>query len=305
MARKKKQMNVQSDSMFEIFSVSKKDAVNGIGPKDKINYVENQTLELIGEETTKIDEANETKKKYNKNGQIKWDKVKSSPDARARSKHISDWDSKNFYFYFSDQYKLKYKEDLPFIREVCIPIMKKVKEKFEKITSKKIDPQIIVDYIDWFILNEIDKIISKIQFFNIHSVYYESIIKRFLSQYKSVNYVLEYPFQEACSPISFENMELIFKSSRINFIMKYGFVITFNWLISFKKLSPSDAKDMILVIIKDAMKEGDSSISKAISATNQLSPYPDSYKHVYLNPVLDSFVGKINIKYEPSVIAKF
>lgn len=301
-------MNVKTDSMFDLFSVAQKDTDKGIGPKDKKKQV--HTLEIIGESGLELfgEEKPEIKKskKKAKVGEIEWNQVKSNPDIRAMNAPIDEWVANNFYIYAREQYKLKYKcKTAPFTRPAGIDSMKKLKEDFDKMNGIKPNPQMIVDYIDWFYKNKLDGIISIYGSFNIQSMKYKTNMKEFCNQYslnKSYT-VLENPKVEN---VSFSNMNAIFRASKVSFIMKYGIVFTLNWLMKNNNMNELEAKDIVMVAIKDAMKEGESAIVKIVSVTKNFSPYPLTYKKDCLNGIFSFIVMSNNeIKYKENVKENF
>jgi len=290
MSRKNKKMKVE-DPMFDLISISQKNAIEGIGPKNKkkqpsiFDVIGNNSLEITNSEIS--ESKNLPDKKFLKSGISDWKNLPIKRAVSSMNKPVEDWHSEQFYIYFSRLYKEKYPlSNLETSTRAGITFMKKLLEDFKETLNREFNPEVIKKYLDWFIKNELDIFISQKGKFVLQDLRSKKAMRRFDNQHRIEESAIV--VDEVVSVVpdnAFKRMTLIFKASRINFIMKYGVVISLYWLINEKSIKPDEAKDIIIAILKDTNKEGESSIEKVKIITSSFSPYPLTYNNNLLKDI--------------------
>lgn len=290
MPRKNK---MKIDEMFDVISASQKDALRGIGPKDKKpqaslhDVLGENSLEVYGEETS----VKKTRSKYEKKGTRNWLKTRTSGMSEYLTDPVDAWDATHFFYYFKKCFQNKYKNSAyDLTLRAGVTMMKSLKNRFvNDFKEKPLNPQMVKDYIDWFFSHESEKMEKEDGDFYVHAILQKRLIKSFINQYKKASLLSEEVIDDE---VSFEDMENSFAASRIGFMMTYGVVVVFNWLMIKKNRSETEAKNIVMAIIKDTMKEGGRSVDRIVSSTKRFSPYPFGYCKRELTDVLSS----LNIK---------
>jgi len=289
MPRKNK---MKIDEMFDVISASQKDALRGIGPKDKrpqaslYDILGENELEVYGEET----KTKKTKSKYEKKGTRNWLKTRASGMSEYLTDPVDVWDATHFFYYFKKCFQNKYKNSAyDLTLRAGVTMMKSLKNRFANdFKEKPLNPLMVKDYIDWFFSHESTRMEKEDGDFYVHAILQKRIVKNFLSQYKKAVLIQE----EVPDEVSFDGMDTAFAASRICFMMTYGVVIAFNWLMTKKGKNETEAKNIVMAILKDTMKEGEQSVDRIVSSTKRFSPYPVDYCKRELTSVLDSLKVK-------------
>ena len=289
MPRKNK---MKIDEMFDVISASQKDALRGIGPKDKrpqaslYDILGENELEVYGEET----KTKKTKSKYEKKGTRNWLKTRASGMSEYLTDPVDVWDATHFFYYFKKCFQNKYKNSAyDLTLRAGVTMMKSLKNRFANdFKEKPLNPLMVRDYIDWFFSHESAKMEKDDRDFYVHAILQKRIVKNFLSQYKKAVLIQD----ETPDEVSFDGIDNAFAASRIGFMMTYGVVIVFNWLMTKKGKNETEAKNIVMAILKDTMKEGEQSLGRIVSSTKRFSPYPVDYCKRELTSVLDSLKVK-------------
>jgi len=295
MAKKKKDKVViatkTNDGLENILVKSNKSAVQGIGPKTKrkqdsiLDLFEEKDLELVGSEKPK---------KASK--EIEWEEIKGlSRAASAMAKPVAEWTGVQLFLHLKKLYKDRYNQDLSIGDRLGLQLVRAMREDIIKITGDVPTPQNLKSYLEWFVANDLDALIAKNGDFYIRLIRNKPSIRRYFKEVQKQNNVEDVIEHE--EPI--EDMDSIFRASKANFIMKYGVVITLAWLVKKKGASLDKAKKIIIDVLGDIMKEGDSSFSKVAKTTKSLSPYPNSYKFECLDELL-GIIKERNIQFSES-----
>lgn len=289
MPRKNK---MKIDEMFDVISASQKDALRGIGPKDKkpqaslYDILGENELEVYGEET----KTKKTKSRYEKKGTRNWLKTRASGMSEYLTDPVDVWDATHFFYYFKKCFQNKYKNSAyDLTLRAGVTMMKSLKNRFANdFKEKPLNPLMVKDYIDWFFSHESARMEKEDGDFYVHAILQKRIIKNFLSQHKKVVLIQE----EVPDEVSFDGMDSTFTASRIGFMMTYGVIIAFNWLMTKKGKNETEAKNIVMAILKDTMKEGEQSVDRIVSSTKRFSPYPVNYCKKELIDVLNSLKAK-------------
>jgi len=306
MAKRKKketkkmiQSPIENSGLESILTRSAKDTINGFSPFSK--RTQDDVLDILGENKLDIiDENGNSIDPNNQCGEIDWDSIKSpSKHINFMNKPLEEWGGKQLFLHL--KYAVTKKYDKPWENIAIaggIQSIRLLGEEISKLSGKPpSSPKIIKAYLDWFVLNEIDSQIAKKGDFFMSSLRNKILIKRFLKQYHE-DAVIEQDTSPVIkeTEVNFDNMDDLFRTSKLLFMTKYGVVITFNWLLLKKGFTFDKAKQIVEGVLKDVLKM-DVSIAKEIAkATKSFSPYPVSYKTIGLDSLLD-MVQEKNIQF--------
>ena len=273
---------IVNDPFLGTLSKSHKNAKRGIVPG--VKSCKNSLDDILGDNVENI----EILEKEDKKEKSAWEKLKLPRGFVAMNKPVEQWTSEQLFFHFCKIFTEKYAGvKVSTATASGIEFMKTLKEDLKKELHLDPSPIFIKSYLEWFVKGELDSIISKKGKFIIQDIRNKKMYRKFNSEYKV------YDFSEDSVQVEVKNvekttisMDALFDASRVNFISEYGVVITFFWLIKNKKCTEKEAKDIIMRIMKDIVKDGEFAMKKVIDITRGCSPYPISYDIVYLKELL-------------------
>lgn len=272
---------IVNDPFLGTLSKSQKNAKKGIVPG--VKSCKNSLDDILGDNVDDIEPLEEDKKEKSA-----WEKLKLPRGFVAMNKPVEQWTSEQLFFHFCKIFTEKY-DGVKVSTAVAsgIEFMKTLKEDLKKELHLNPSPMFIKSYLEWFVKSELDSIISKKGKFIIQDIRNKKMYRKFNSEYKV------YDFSEDSVQVEVKNVEKIsismntlFDASRVNFISEYGVVITFFWLIKNKKCTEKEARDIIIRILKDVVKDGEFVMKKVIDMTRNYSPYPIFYDTASLKELL-------------------
>jgi hypothetical protein len=254
MEKKGKKMQTSADDMMlGILSRSHKDTANRVSSKDTLEIID------VPSKPAKI---------------CKWKDIKVKK--AYATVPVSEWGSKKFFLYFRSlcgdkdkSLKEVFDSSIGVARQAAF--IDSVKQEFLKKTDKVVTKETLKEYIEWFVSTQLDSLVSSSQF-TIYCLKYERYISRFLKENDNKQLVVE-----ETKIIDFSNIDKMFDSGGVNFLLSYGLVISFVWLHKKKNLSSVDAKEAIVRFYKDATRSGDAIAAKIRDVTAKFSPYSPDY----------------------------
>jgi hypothetical protein len=288
-------MSEQIDFLENILNRSYQDTKNCIASKinkkqDLEDILNSNNLEIIDEISSPI-----VKKKSS--NIIEWDKIKTSYSGM--KKPIDEWGNKQLYIHLKYLYRNKYPQSELTITDASgYVFIGKLREEFRLESNMEPGPAIIKDYIDWVMSCEIDLIISQKGKFSIQVIRGKRLIRKFIKQREFNEIVIEDKKAESETDTPAQ-MELLFKISRIKFLMQYGVVTGLNWLIENKNMSENEAIDVINLTLANIRKE-DFSIIESIKEKTIRGHYKTNQNRKCLVSVLRN----LNIDYSSLVFNK-
>lgn len=251
---------------------------------------------LVSSLTGKKDIIIQKKKKKEKKIKIK-DGIDITPgqakevgyNLKQRKKHyktreLYDWSSLDFVLYIKDLYYYKYNKNLGLNNPYCCIEIKKIQEDMRDMFLVS-NNNLLKEYIDYFFDKIIDYIIANDKYF--YFSYFRKIknISKFYdhvqqgSQNAEINNNIISETKK--NILNNKDMELLYFLDNIEFVCKYGIILSVNWLIFQKKLSEKDATNKIRDIycyIYSYIKNKES-LKRVRKSSDLMAPYPDWFQY--------------------------
>lgn len=281
----------QSDLMESLISRSEVNAIKGIGPKNKQS--QDDIFDIIGEKETLeiVDAVGKKVDPFVKNGQIEWDQIKDmSKGHLLMQKPVEQWSVRQLFMHFKNLFYHRYGCDIVDIGDLsAYEVIRKMREEFCKMTDKsRVTPVFIKKYMEWYVESFLDSSIAKKGGFKIHSIRTKASMLKFVRSYsedldkETAVTVISKP-----EPIVTKDIDAIYASNKITFLMNYGIVTGINWLVVKKGFSIEKSMKIVSDLLGDAKKEDKSVMAQILKSTFIYSPYPKSYEINGIKKLLD------------------
>jgi hypothetical protein len=279
--RGKKMQTETKDFMGDILAQSQKDANKGISPKAK---KKNSLLDIIGEDELEIVDGPTSIKKTNgqKTGVCKWKDIKASKGFNTI--HPDLWSDKAMFNYLrylcvKKDKRLGDKISLTIGPAIHARFTKRIKEELERRLAAPPSNSIVKTYIEWFVEEELN-----VENFDL----YDFCSRRASQKFVSLNKHKEVQAVALGNKVDLSKIEEYYNSGGVAFLMNYGIVFCFSWLLSNKGLSSKESADVIRSFYQDAAKSGPAFIDRIKDITKKMSPYTEKYYDPQLDALLSS-----------------
>lgn len=269
------------DFMGDILAQSQKDASKGISPKAK---KKNSLLDIIGEDELEIVDGPVTTKNTSgqKTGVCKWKDIKTSKGFNTI--HPDLWTDKAMFNYLR---YLCIKKDKRLGDKIAVTIgpaiharfTKRIKEELERRLSSPPSNSIVKTYIEWFIEEELN-----VETFDL----YDFCSRKTSQKFVSLNKHKEVQGVALGNKVDLSKIEEYYNSGGVAFLMNYGVVVCFSWLLSGRGLSPKESREVIQSFYQDATKSGPAFVERIKDITKKMSPYAEKHYDPQLDALLKS-----------------
>jgi hypothetical protein len=270
MAKRGKKMQTDTkDFMSDILAQSQKETNKGITPKSK---KKNSLLDIIGEDELEIiEDATPIKKTTSgrKTGVCKWKDVKGGNDFNVIPPEL--WTDKKIFSYFRF---LCVRKDKSLGDKIVVAIgpalharfIKKIREELERRLGSIPSNSVLRTYIEWYVNEELS--VSSFDLYDICS-------RRVSQKFMSLNKHKQVEGASLTNKIDLSKIEDSYNSGGVTFLMNYGIVICFSWLLSSRGLSSKESKEVIQSFYQDAAKSGPAFVERIKEVTKKMSPYSE------------------------------
>jgi hypothetical protein len=294
--KKEKMKTIEKPSAFEsMLGKSEKNALLGIGPKTK--QKQDDIFEIIDEPKLEVvDKHGKVVDPTGSSGELEWNQIKyKKPRSYSMELPVEEWKPAYFFVHFKELYRAKYPGvEFTTTNQVGAITIKTLKEDFKNLNGSEVSNSFIKNYIEWFVANELEKIIAKAGFFRPIHIRNKASVKRFLREYQEPQSVAAIVIPNV--EVDFGSIDRTFNVDKISFLTNYGVVIAMAWLVNKKSLPVIKAKKIVADILLDARKEGESTLQKIVRSTKSLQPYPLSYNVEGLSEILAG-IQETNIQF--------
>ena len=213
-----------------------------------------------------------------KNGPVKieFDQVGKSKGWKVRA-NVSDWKNNDFSTYLIDQIRTKIDDNYEVNRIGVTLYFGRIKNCISEMLGF-CDNIVLKDYIDFFIGEWGQFYVKTKGKFLIAYLKNKEPLKDFCTKYHyadSVNNTKENKKDVVYSVENIDMIEKLYLTGGENIIINYGLIFSFNWLISKKKFTKTEA----LAYIKNAysnIKDKDTRLA-IIKITEKMAPYPKDF----------------------------
>lgn len=212
-----------------------------------------------------------------------YDKIGSKKKVVKKSS-LEEWGAFDFFYYAERKYVAKYGCSMDLNVGGNGVEINRIRDKFYDLFGFCCN-LIMRDYIDFFFSNYIDQVINLDGAFYFRHMRDEKVICEFYDGYNFPQSFLQYSESTKIGNKHLISNKVIKESYMIgdtSLVSNYGIVISLNWLIKIKKISPTDATRMVLAACRDLVNRGMVDVIK--SATETYSPY--SSLLLFKNPQL-------------------
>jgi len=215
-----------------------------------------------------------------------------------KKNNLEEWGAFDFFLYAEKIYKNKYsKQWVLHIGGGSLEI-NRIRNKFYDLFGFCCN-LIMRDYIDFFFENYMDQMVDSDSGFYFRQMRNDKIICEFHEGYDFSQSFLQYSESEKqCDKetISNDTIKEAYMISDTSLVSNYGIVISLNWLIKVKKISPTDASRVVLSACRELESKGMIDVVK--SATETYSPYPSSLLFKDPQIVMDKIDKNIKLEVE-------
>ena len=300
-------------------------------PKDILKEVRAEILGVSSDKITFTDFRNKKKRKKKNKKTIESESANSIIDnqegfnitnlmaevcsydeigRKKRLKHkntLEEWGAFDFFLFAQKKYINKYGSSWDLNIGGSSLEINRIRDKFYDLFGFCCN-LIMRDYINFFFDNYMDYIIRTEEIFYFNHMSREKIMCEFYDGYDFPQSFAEYTKNKKM------NDEVVVTNQKINqtfligdtsLISNYGIVISLNWLIIIKKMSPLEATKLVVKACKDMSDKGMIDVVKNI--TEFYSPYPFNIPfkspHLVINKIDKNI--KVNVKFNDNNKLKF
>lgn len=251
--------------------------------KSKKAVSKNDVHDILGED--KLVLVENVKTTIKKSPIIEWDDVK---DKRfGFDEAVELWGKKKLFSYYRYRCKTKNTAYADAIDE-SIGIARRhsfMHEIFviaESVLSRSVENQVIRSYIDYYVNNLLENTVVRKGKFDVYDISKRSNFKIFI---KNTHIDEAHNHQEVSDETS--DINEIYDMGGVNFVNRYGIVVSHAYLMNKKGLDDQQACRVCLKFMQDAIKEAPTAKKDIMQVTQKKSPYHESYKKEELIRLLD------------------
>ena len=221
--------------------------------------------------------------------------------------NLEEWGAFDFFLYAQKKYTDKYGQPWDLNIGGGSLEINRIRDKFHDLFGFCCN-LIMRDYIDFYFDNYIDIAVRENESFHFRLMRNDKIMCEFSDGYDFSQSFLKYTELEKTENKSFISSKEVRESYLIgdtSLVSNYGIVISLNWLIKVKKISPVEATRMVLDACRELAAKGMTDIIK--SSTETYSPYPSLILFKTPQLVMDRIDKnvKLNIEFNDDNVYKF
>ena len=226
-----------------------------------------------------------------------YDKIGSSRKVRKRNR-LEEWGAFDFFYYAEEKFKAKYGKSMRLNVGGNSVEINRIRDKFYDLFGFCCN-LIMRDYIDFFFNNYMNTLIREDGAFYFRQMRNDKIICEFYNGYNFKQSFLKYSENEKSkikAPVSDVAIKEAYDVGDTSLVSNYGIVISFNWLMIFKKMSPADAARLVLNACRELNAKNMTDVVR--SSTEVYSPYPSSLPFKNPQKVMDRINTDIKLDVE-------
>jgi len=211
---------------------------------------------------------------------------------------LEEWGAFDFFYYTEKKYVDKYTHGMGLNVGGNSVEINRIRDRFYDLFGFCCN-LIMRDYIDFFFDHYIDQLIEHDGAFYFNQMRNDKIICEFQEGYNFSESFLRYLESEKPKDkdtLSSKVIQEAYMISDTSLVSNYGIVISLNWLIKVKKISPTDASRMVVSACRELASKGMVDVIK--SATETYSPYPSSLLFKKPQIVIDKIDKNIKLDIE-------
>ncbi len=212
--------------------------------------------------------------------------------------NLEEWGAFDFFLYAQKKYTDKYGQQWDLNIGGGSLEINRIRDKFHDLFGFCCN-LIMRDYIDFFFNNYMDTAIRENESFYFKQMRNDKIMCEFYDGYNFSQSFLKYTELEKTdnkSLISNKEVRESYLIGDTSLVSNYGIVISLNWLIKVKGISPTESTRMVLVACRELAAKGMTDIIK--SSTETYSPYPSSIQFKNPQLVMDRIDKDVNLSVE-------
>lgn len=215
-----------------------------------------------------------------------------------KKNNLEEWGAFDFFLYTENKYTDKYSIQWGLNIGGGSLEINRIRNKFYDMFGFCCN-LIMRDYIDFFFDNYMDVMVNSDSGFYFSQMRNDKIICEFYDGYNFSQSFLQYSESEKTEDketISNKTIKEAYMVGDTSLVSNYGIVISLNWLIKVRDISPTDASRMVLAACRELASKGMIDVVK--SATETYSPYPSSLLFKDPQVVMDKIDKSIKLSVE-------
>ena len=234
---------------------------------------------------------------------VDWKDIKSSRKYFKKKDSLDEWTTFDFFNYTSEVYERIFKKDgfWNLRRGGASLELNKIADLLEDNFGFKTN-LMIRDYIDFFFKYFAKKYKSKNNNFYFSQLRKDEVIKSFVDSYNFEESFRRFSDQKENNYkcIYVKDINASYKNGMFYFLLSYGIIIPFNWLLFNKKMNKKDVIKSIMLNLNKAKEEN--VLDVVLKKTQLYSPYPEWFVFKKIDYLLKSIgeVQKFNIDFVSS-----